>query len=178
MRQFLHLETGFVQQRRFHAVRILVVFVSGVIMDELVELLNLFVPLEGFPLFLFPFLFAFLDDFESIATEISTSRRAVLLPRLQANPAEIVLAFGTLHMIAAFVFLNGRLTGGTRFRVGDEPEAVEGYFGLGIRVVQFLGPNLTDFLLPVDPVRAGTRLVSVSQTFPTEEMIVAAIDRV
>ena len=145
-------------------------------MDEFVQLLDLIVPFQGFASFLFPFLFDLIHDLEPIATEIPSRGRTVFLPRFQTNPTKVVFTFGAFHVITAFVLLNRGFTGRTWFRVGHQPQTIDGRFRLRVRVVQFLRSDLTDLLLPADPVRAGAWLVSLAQTFPAEEMIVAAVD--
>ena len=63
----------------------------------------------------------------------------MLLPRFETDPAEVVLALGALHVVAAFVLLNRRLAGRTGLGVGDEPKAVDGRLRLRVGVEQMLG---------------------------------------
>ena len=69
------------------------------------------------------------------------NNQPVFLPRFETDPAEVVLALGALHVVAAFVLLNRRLAGGTRLGVGHEPKAVDGRLRLGVGVVQLLGTD-------------------------------------
>ena len=73
-RTHLHLQAGLVEQRSFHPIRVVVVLVAGVVMDELVELLDLLVALESFSPLLFAFFLDLVDDLEPIAPEVPTRR--------------------------------------------------------------------------------------------------------
>lgn len=91
------------------------------------------------------------DDLIAGAAVGASSGGAVLLPALQTDPAEVVLALarerqpaesvtsgahrfitrghahthlGTLHVVAALRLLNGRLAVGARLGVGQQPQAI------------------------------------------------------
>lgn len=59
---------------------------------------------------------------ENVALVIAASRRAVVLPRTCADPAELMLAPATGHMVAPLVFFDGPSTFGAGFRVGLDPQ--------------------------------------------------------
>jgi hypothetical protein len=92
---------------------------SAQLTKSLASYLKMFVTVRSFvderPLLLI----GLVHGFVTIAPKIASGGRAVLLPSIKTHPAKIVLAFGTLHMITAFVLLYGRLAARARFTVGD-----------------------------------------------------------
>ncbi len=66
------------------------------------------------------------DVWIAVALEVAARGRAVLLPALEADPAEVVATLGALDVVAAVRLLNGRSAVRARFRVGDQPKKVCG----------------------------------------------------
>jgi hypothetical protein len=66
------------------------------------------------------------DVWVAVALEVAARGRAVLLPALQADPAEVVATLGALDVVAAVRLLDGGSTVRARFRVGDQPKKVCG----------------------------------------------------
>ena len=58
---------------------------------------------------------------KQIAVVESSRLSVMIIPTLQADPAEVIFAFDALHMIAPAIFLHPRLTLWTLFRVGLHP---------------------------------------------------------
>ena len=92
----------------------------------------------------------------------------MLLPGFETDPAEVVLALGAFHVVAAFVLLDRRLAGGAGLRVGDQPKAVDSRLRLRVGVVQLLG---TDYAR-VGWVREGMMRISLIFTNHTLLLIV------
>ena len=60
----------------------------------------------------------------AIALEVAAGGRAVLLPALEADPAEVEPTLGTLDVVAAVGLLDRRSAVRARFRVGDQPKKI------------------------------------------------------
>lgn len=105
----------------------------------------------------------------------------MLLPRLETNPAKVMLTPIALDMIASLVLLNGRLAVGVGASLGvhDEPKRVSrGLLGSrALRLAQLLGFDLSYLLEPGAPRRARRWLVTLLETFPAEVVTVAAVHR-
>jgi hypothetical protein len=102
------------------------VFISRIVMNEPIELDCFRIGLFGMVSESLFFFCNFFGNFVAIADKIAASQAVMLFPRFQAHPAEVVLALGTSYMVAALVFLYGRLAMHVRTTLGirNKPKVV------------------------------------------------------
>ena len=113
------------------------------------EYLQMLVTLTGLANKWSLFLIGLEHGFVAVAAEIAAGGRAVLLPRIQAHPAEIKLALAALHVITAFVLLDEWLAVGARLAIRHQPVAVSCLLALRTRRLQFLRFDRHDFVQPL-----------------------------